>query len=824
MIDSTMKKTNLFWGTLLALAAASCTMEENNRAPQPVEQEITIKAVREEDDADTRTYRDDNDGSIWWVPGDAISLFYGSGTNGGSKFTSTGTDTAKVTNFTGVITAITGGGEISVEDTYFWGLYPYSEDASCDGTSVTMTLPGNQTAVPGTFATNTFPSIGRSQGLIMGFYNICSGMKFSVTKEGIKKVTLKSRNGELITGKAKVRFEDGIPVAEIINGSDEVVLEAPAGEYFEVGKYYFLVMFPTTFTDGFTVTLETFTEEATVEKTGKITARRSNFGRIANIDANASYSKKTGNIPVEDANFKAYLVENFDGNGDGEISYEEADWVSVIKLDYRFGLYIKSLEGIEYFPNLDTLVCGTGSANASTFYVAENEGETVEEVLGQMRESAISSYNANPRGLTNILDLSNNLNLRYLELFGHPMLQGINLCSNKELTDLWCYGSMQTGISLDLSNNTKLKIITCQNCYLTGRLDLSNLGELNKVDLRGSALSDVVLGNLPNLVSFAISSPALMSLDVTSCPSLQTIYCRCQYIETLDVSGCPDLRKFYCSAPLGTGGSDRTGYIPYGNLKSLDLTNNSKLEYLDCSGSNLEGVLDVTNCPNLTDVIAYYTEIDELRLGNQPSLKKLYLAGCWNLTSLDLSGCPNLEWISTYACDHLSAVDFTHCSKLKTLYMPPSGSIFATCDELEECNLNAESEDKLVYFPHLKRFATWHFSSLDLSHNPEIESLSIGTTNCTTLDLSPCVNLKELTVGGWSSFETLDISKNLKLEYVTFEGCESLRTLYVAEGQNIEGITVNRSNDIISPNTQVLIKPDDGGGEGTGEDDWGGNG
>ena len=246
----------------------------------------------------TRTYRDDADGSIWWVPGDAISLFYGSGTDGGSKFTSVNTtDTTKVTNFTGVITAITGGGEIPDDQTYFWGLYPYQEDASCDGTSVTMTLPKKQTAVPGSFATNTFPSLGRSQGLTMGFYNICGGVKFSVTKEGIKRVTLKSGNGELITGKAKVRFENGIPAAEIIDGSDEVVLEAPAGEYFEVGQFYYIVIFPTTFSNGFTVKLENFTEEATVEKTGTITAKRSNFGRIRDIDANATYSQKTGIIP-----------------------------------------------------------------------------------------------------------------------------------------------------------------------------------------------------------------------------------------------------------------------------------------------------------------------------------------------------------------------------------------------------------------------------------------------------------------------------------------------------------------------------------------------
>ena len=53
--------------------------------------------------------------------------------------------------------------------------------------SVITTLPNEQTAIPGTFASNLFPSLGRAQGLSMGFYNICGGVRFSITKEGIKK-------------------------------------------------------------------------------------------------------------------------------------------------------------------------------------------------------------------------------------------------------------------------------------------------------------------------------------------------------------------------------------------------------------------------------------------------------------------------------------------------------------------------------------------------------------------------------------------------------------------------------------------------------------
>ena len=478
-----MKLSRILCDGLMVFVAVGCSLEDNFQRLERVEKEITIKAVREGDEAETRTYREDSDGSVWWVPGDAISLFYGSGADGGSKFTSVNTtDTTRVTNFTGVITAITGGGEIPMDQTYFWGFYPYQEDASCDGTGVTMTLPTKQTAVPGTFATNTFPSIGRSQGLVMGFYNICGGMKFSVTKEGIKRITLKSKGGEYVSGKAKVSFgEDGIPAAEIIDGSDEVVLEAPAGEFFIPGKFYFMVMFPTTFSQGFTVKFETFTEEASVEK-GKVTVKRSIFGKISNLDGSAAYSKKTGNIPIEDANFKAYLVENFDGNGDGEISYEEAE--SVVKIDLQSNnKSIKTLHGIEYFENLDTLKYVTGMAMSSSFYVDEKNGETVDEVVNQMIDAGLTDYNNSPRGLVDELDLSNNKKLRYLYLRGHPMLQGINLKFNTDLTHLYCYASMKTGALLDVTSNNKLQTLVCRDCYLQGNLDLSNCKDLSSVEI-----------------------------------------------------------------------------------------------------------------------------------------------------------------------------------------------------------------------------------------------------------------------------------------------------------------------------------------------------
>ena len=308
-----MNKRHLALSLSAFIALAGCTLDERmiNDEVVPSGRKMTIEAVREnlgseEGGLSTRTIRDEESGSVLWVPGDAISLFYGSGANGGSKFTSTlESGSSEMTNFTGTITAITGGGELTVDDTYFWGVYPYGEDVSCDGQGVTMTVPTSQEATPGTFAPNTFPSVGRSQGLIMGFYNICGGWRFSVTKEGIKKVTLKSNGGEPITGKVKVKFDAaGIPmIEEILEGSDEVVLEAPSGEYFEVGKNYYMILLPTVFESGFTMTFETNTESGEYNRTKKTTIARSKFSGIANLDnyLTTPYAKKANAASLNDA-------------------------------------------------------------------------------------------------------------------------------------------------------------------------------------------------------------------------------------------------------------------------------------------------------------------------------------------------------------------------------------------------------------------------------------------------------------------------------------------------------------------------------------------
>ena len=283
-----MKKLIL---AIFALVLASCTKEQfsESRVVLPG-QEITLTATR--GDPETRTERA-SDGAVLWSPGDQISLFYGSGTDGGSCFTAQNAETAKVANFTGTIGVITGGNDVSVEDTYFWATYPYNATASCDGTSVTTVLPSEQVATPDTFVDDLFPSIGRSQGLNMAFYNICGGLKFTVSEEGIKSVTLKGNNGEQLAGRINVGLDEkGLPFLRGIEKAEEsITVSAPNGESLLPGKSYYIILIPTVFDNGFSLTFVKDGFKAVKNRTAKTTIRRSVFGSLTTPDAGLAWEE-----------------------------------------------------------------------------------------------------------------------------------------------------------------------------------------------------------------------------------------------------------------------------------------------------------------------------------------------------------------------------------------------------------------------------------------------------------------------------------------------------------------------------------------------------
>ena len=248
---------------------------------------------------ETRTVLQPNRTSVWWTPGDEICIFYGTEPSG-SRFVAQNTEPAAKASFSGTISAFTGMTEDG-DFNYFWAVYPYSAAVSYDGTSVQATLTHEQTAIEGTFATNTLVTLAKSSGLSLSFYHVCAGIRFQVTKPGVKTVTLRGNNNEDIAGSFRVTMSEGdaprptLPV--ITSGQKEISLSAAPGESLKVGADYYLVLLPQTFSNGLTLTFNTETETGS-RSYGAMSFTRGEFKRSTNADENVTYVPIATSMPV----------------------------------------------------------------------------------------------------------------------------------------------------------------------------------------------------------------------------------------------------------------------------------------------------------------------------------------------------------------------------------------------------------------------------------------------------------------------------------------------------------------------------------------------
>lgn len=221
------------------------------------------------------------DGSVLWSPGDEISLFVGEGNNGGYKLTSTNNEPSATTDFVGNIS------KKSSTETYT-AIYPYNEVNNVDGNTIHTVIPAIQTAKEGTFEQKTFISIARSDNENLYFRNLCSGIKFSVKNAGIKKIVISTRDDASIAGGVSYSIDSGNGQFDS-EASSKVTVNAPSETGFEVGKFYYAVLFPFKNDSGVDITYCTEDKTAVFEYQMPIEFKRGVFKRLYEKDADLQF-------------------------------------------------------------------------------------------------------------------------------------------------------------------------------------------------------------------------------------------------------------------------------------------------------------------------------------------------------------------------------------------------------------------------------------------------------------------------------------------------------------------------------------------------------
>ena len=692
---------------LLLTLVFSCSVEEST-PPDSFEDDVFYATVEHPSSIETKVYADENL-SILWNEDDRISIFNRSTAN--QEYCFTGSTGENAGTFSRVASNSSPSGS-SLSKVY--AVYPYQEGTSIDNNgTISFNLPSEQIYHENSFGIGANTMVSASEDNYLRFKNIGGYLVFKLYGEdvSVSSISLKGNKHEKIAGGCTIGWSNGIPVTTMsanateeitLTCDDPVALGSTSTDYVE----FWLVVPPVTFTEGFTITVSTSDGGVFEKSTSKeISIDRSTIQRMAPIEVSPLYDV----IVFADRNFKAYMVENFDKDFDGEISFEEALLITCIGVDTD---NIASVHGIEYCLNLQALYCG-GSSNHY--------------------DSTLGLYVGS--GLLSSLDVSNNIALTAL-LCTSNQLTGLDLSNNTSLTSLSCDGNQLT--SLDVSENTALISLNCDSNQLTS-LDLSNNTALTDLDCGSNQLTGLDLSNNTALTWLNCYFNQLTSLDVSNNTALEVLYCKLNYLASLDVSNNTALTTLDCS---------------YNQLASLDVSNNIALTDLDC-GSNQLTSLDVSNNTALSSLGCDDNQLTSLDVSNNNALTTL-CCGYNQLTGLNLSNNPALEVLF--------------------------------------CELN-------------------YLASLDVSNNTSLTALLCTSNQLTGLDLSNNTALTDLDCSS-NQLTSLDLSNNAALTFLDcspmndIQGHNLLGALYIASWQSIPNVTINRNNNYIPAETQIIVKPE----------------
>ena len=426
-------------------------------------------------------------------------------------------------------------------------------------------------------------------------------------------------------------------------------------------------------------------------------------------------------INMPDSVFCSIILNEYDSNDDGQLSPAEAAAISNIKLSTD---NIADLAGIEYFTNLESLICrGSGtdkgkrtgrltrvdlSRNKNLRHV-EVDGNNISELILPANTSNIEEIHCIENKIES-LDLSGCPKLRLLYCWCNN-LSSIDVSACPYLRDLRC-AQNDFSNGLDLSANEELRILACNNTFMQD-IDVSANKELVELMCWDNAIKDIDISNNKELLKLECSNNLLKQIDLSHNSQLNILTCRNNFLKELDLSHNPDLTVLSCDNNLLTN-IDIAMLV---RLKDLSVGDNNISETLDLSrfknltnygGNNLplKAVPDFTQNPNLESIHicgsggALY--IDESFFRNFPDIKDFNIC-CYPGDSLDLSlnskmcrlwmsDMPNVRILDLSASPHLSYICINEDGKLEKVYVHKDVDISRL--EIEAFNCNASIEHK----------------------------------------------------------------------------------------------------------------------------------
>ena len=579
-----MKLLNIFTNILVlsSMAVSVACNETEERGSEA----RTINAVIVQQ-PDTRTSLNGPDANgvyrTVWSPGDQIMVF--SGDLACRYILKSGENTNK-----GVFE-----GYGNSEDLV--AVYPLSIGISRTGATIEVGLPEVQEYVSGNIPLGAYPMLGIYGDETFSFRNLCSVLKVPMFGDAtVKSITFTPNNaGVKASGKAVINV-NSTQLEMDDNSKPSVKLDCPDVKLSAQPTDFHFVVPAQIYPGGFTLTIAT--DKGDVVKTLKsdITLDRSVLYPIEAFECKID-SKE--NIIFEDANFKAYLVANFDTDGDGEISKEEALAITKIIVGTKD---IESLAGIEHMANLTELRC----EGPWSIFEAEEDPEGKLKTLDVSKNVNLTILYCGFNQLTS-LDVTNNPKIEQLRCAGNN-LNSLDVSKNTELIEFEAYNNRLS--SIDVSNNPELEYIDLTNNQIKS-IDVSNNPELDYIDLTNNQIKSIDVSKNLELERITCSDNKLTSIDVTNNQKLTTLNISGNSIVEIDLGNNPELKHLICNK---------------NKISELELSNNKKLKSLNVNDNNLTS-LTVNCCPEIKTLKANNNLIKEMDISELTSLFDFYCSG-----------------------------------------------------------------------------------------------------------------------------------------------------------------------------------------------------
>ena len=522
------------------------------------------------------------------------------------------------------------------------------------------------------------------------------------------------------------------------------------------------------------------------------------------------------NINIPDAIFKAYLVENFDKDKDGEISESEALEIKVIRC-YNMGIY--TLEGISSFVNLEILVCSGN--NMTSIDVGKNlklkeldcAGNDLRylDVSKNISLEILYCYNCK----LSSLDVTTNVNLVELACSsnGYSIL---DVSKNRKLQRLLCQGTNLT--RLDLRFNQELKILNCSNNarlsyilleegqaietiyidtpptdvlfpnyvtfndteflkYMIENFDTDKDGKISgeealsvkQIDCTGLGISSIAgIERFTNLTSLACAGNKLTSIDISSNKALVSLRCDSNQISNLDVSNNTlletlSISKNNISSISLSNNNNLVNFIcNNNNIIGLALSNNTKLKKLLCQNNNLNMFLYLDNNQAL----------DSLNCADNSRLKIVYLRNGQTINDIIKDKETDIRYIEDSMDKLINIPDAIFKTYLLSRFdTDKNGEIFESealkITDLQCSSLGISSLSGIEHFPNLNSLIcdNNNLTSLPISFNTKLRTINCYDNNITSLDVSNCVELQRLICGS-NNISSLNLTKNTILLHI----------------------------------------------------------